>query len=112
MANDSEFLAFVDRVLGDVSQMAFHAHKAGNADLAQIAFALLDDAGKKKRQLLGLPEPDPDVDYDPDYHWDGTPLLPGETRQEKGGAPEDGYDLKAFRLTDGPHTEEGQSPSC
>jgi hypothetical protein len=97
MATDTEFLAFVNRVMGETFQIAMLAKNGRAEEASSLAFTLLQDAGKKKRELLGLPEPDPDVDYDPDYHWDGTPRMDGEARREKDSPAPAGYDLSELR---------------
>jgi hypothetical protein len=93
MATDGEFLAFVNHVIGETNRIVIKAGTGQSDEARTLAALLCEAAGKKKRELLGLPEPDPDVDYDPDCHWDGTPLLPGETRREKGESFAERLDL-------------------
>jgi hypothetical protein len=96
MDTDGEFLAFVEYVRNEAFQIAMQAKNGHGKKASAAALALCSQAAAKKRQLLGLPEADPEVDYDPDYHWDGTPRQPGEERREKPDIA-GGLDLKALR---------------
>lgn len=99
-ATESDFVAFTNYVIGQTHTLAARAMSLGQKEIGLDLLTLCGVAGKKHRELLGMEEPDPDVDYDPDCHWDGTPLLPGETRREKGDSYADGLDLSALDVTE------------
>ena len=94
---ESDFLAFVNHVMGETNRISAKITARGQKELGIELLSLCSLAGQKRRKLLGLPEPDPTVCYDEDCHWDGTPLLPGETRREKGESFADGLDLSALK---------------
>jgi|GEM_PF-3405361 len=98
---ESDFLAFVNYVIGETHSLACQAGVKKQDALAVSLLGLCSVAGKKHRELLGLPEPDPDVDYDEDYHAAGTQRLNGEPRREKGEAFSDSLDLSALTQNDG-----------
>jgi|SRR5579871_4770189 len=100
MATDTEFLAFTEYVRNEAFQIGMMAKSGQTEEASRAALSLCSQAAAKKRELLGMPEPDPTIDYDEDYHWDGTKRLPGEPRREKGELVER-YDLSELnRLTD------------
>lgn len=83
---------FVDRVIGATQRIAILIHVGKYEQARLLSMDLCSEAGRRNRALRGLPEPEPTIDYDPDCHWDGTELLPGEKRREKGEAAE-GFSL-------------------
>lgn len=97
---ESNFVAFADYVIRENVRAAGAAMACQQKGLAQELLTVAEVAGKKKRELLGLPEPDPDVDYDDDYHADGTKRIDGEPRREKGESFSDRLDLSALRQGD------------
>src|SRR5262249_4416032 len=92
MATETDFLAFAEYVRNEAFQIGMMAKNGRAEEASKAALSLCSQAAAKKRELLGMPEPDPSIDYDADYHWDGTQRLPGEPRREKVAAA-DGYDL-------------------
>ena len=90
---EADFLAFVNHLIGETNRIVIKAGTGQAEKAREMAAILCSTAAYKRRELLGIEHPDPDVDYDPDCHWDGTPLLPGETRREKGYSYADALDL-------------------
>lgn len=97
MTGEGEFLAFVEYVRKEAFHVAMAARNGNAEKAAETALSLCSQAAAKKRQLLGLPEPDPDTDYDPDFHADGTERLPGEPRREKGETVSGTLDLSELK---------------
>jgi hypothetical protein len=94
---ESEFLSFAQYVITEAGGISAKLTARGQKELGIELLSLASIAGQKKREILGLPEPDPTVCYDDDCHADGTPILPGEPRREKGESFADGLDLAALK---------------